>query len=139
MRHFHHRPQFQPKANIPMGGETRDRLALEIRMACEHLIGHASIESYNTLSKMFAALLRAGMVDDLVKPGSRIMGAICDRYEEAGSITVEPEEAAGLRQAVADIDAGLHRIPVQRFARAVAEVETFVTVVDIGPSTGSGA
>jgi hypothetical protein len=134
MPRFHHRGQLQPKANIPMVGETRDRLALEIRMAGEHLIGGSSIESYNTLSKMFAALVRAGMDAHLVDPGSKIMGAICDRYEQAGSITVEPEEAAGLRQAVADIDAGLHRIPLQRFARAVAEVETFVAVVDPSPN-----
>lgn len=132
--HRYHRPQFQPKANIPMAGETRDRLALEIRMAGETLINRPSIDAYNTLSKMFASLLRAGMADNLMSPGSKIMGAICDRYEEAGSITIEPEEAASLRQAVADIDAGLHRIPLQRFARAVAEVETFTAVVNSSPN-----
>lgn len=134
MPRFHKRFQFQPKANIPMVGETRDRLALEIRMAGETLIGCPSIDAYNVLAKMFAALNRTGMAAALVNPGSKIMGAICDRYEQGGTITVEPEEAAGLRQAVADIDAGLHRIPLQRFAKAVAEVEVFCSSIE-GQST----
>lgn len=133
MPRFHHHHQFQPAANVPMVAETRDRIALEIRMAGESLIGHPSIDAYNTLSKMFASLNRAGMAADLVDPGSRLMAGICDRYEEAGAITVAPEEAERLRQVIADIDAGLHRVPLQRFARAVAEVEVFMAVVD--PST----
>jgi hypothetical protein len=116
-----------------MVAETRDRLALEIRMAGESLIGHPSIDSYNTLSKMFAALERAGMSTILVHPGSRIMNAICDRYEQTSSIIVEPEEAKHLRQVVAAIDASLHRIPLQRFAQAVAEVEVFCNVADPSP------
>ena len=128
MPRFHRCPQFSSKANVPMVAETRDRLALEIRMAGETLIAHPSIDAYNTLSKMFASLDRAGMSADLVGPGAKIMGAICDRYEETHSITVEREEAAGLRQAIADIDAGLHRVPLNRFAQAVAEVEVFAGV-----------
>jgi hypothetical protein len=127
---FPYRVQFQPKANIPMVGETRDRLALEIRMAGESLIGHPSIDAYNTLSKMFAALERAGMSSILVHPGSRLMGMICDRYEQSGGITVDACEAKGLRQVLAAIDAGLHRIPLQRFVQAVAEVEVFFNVVN---------
>jgi hypothetical protein len=130
MNRFHHRVQFPPKANVPMVSETRDRLALEIRMAGESLIGKPSVDAYNTLSKMFAALDRAGMAADLVAPGSRVMAAICDRYEEAGAITVAPDEAARLRQVIADVDAGLHRVPLQRFAQAVAEVEVFMASVD---------
>lgn len=127
MSRFHKRTQFQPKANVPMVAETRDWLALEIRIAGESLIARPSIDSYNVLSKMFAVLSRAGMDDDLVNTGSRIMGRICDRYEDMRSIT-ESEEAAGLRQAVVDIDAGLHRVPLQRLERAVAEVEVFFVV-----------
>jgi hypothetical protein len=130
MPRYYKQVRFQPEANVPMVGETRDRLALEIRMAGETLIERPSIDSYNILAKMFAALNRAGMAAVLVDPGSKIMAAICDRYEQTGTITMEPEEAAGLRQAVADIDAGLHRIPLQRFAKAVAEVEVFCAAVD---------
>jgi hypothetical protein len=131
MPRYHHRQQFQSKANVPMVAETRDRLALEIRMAGEYLIGHPSIESYNTLSKMFAALNRGGMGANLVDPGANVLNGVCDRFEQTGGITVEPEEAARLRQVIADIDAGLHRIPLQRFAHAVAEVEVFAAVTEL--------
>jgi hypothetical protein len=113
--------------------ETRDKLALEIRMAGESLIGHPSVDSYNVLSKMFAALERAGLGVVLVRPGTRIMNAICDRYEQHSGITVEHEEALHLRHVIAAIDASLHRIPLQRFAQAVAEVETFFAVLDPSP------
>ena len=125
------RPTFQPKANVPMATETRDRLALQVRMAGESLIEQPSIDAYNTLSKMLASLTRAGLRADLVDPGSALMNGICDRYELTSGITVELEEAARLRQVIANIDAALHRIPVQRFARSVAEVEAFFALSDI--------
>ena len=121
-------PTFQPKANVPMARETRDRRALHVHMAGESLIEQPSIDAYNTLSKMFASLTRAGLRADLVDPGSALMNAICDRFEQHRSIIVESEEAARMRQALASIDAALHRIPVQRFARAVAEVEAFFAI-----------
>jgi len=133
MPRFHQRAAFQPKANVPMATESRDRLALELRMAGESLIARPSIDAYNTLSKMLAALNRAGMQDDLLDPCTNTLNSICDRYEQSSSITVEPEEAEQLRQALANIDAGLHRVPLQRVARAVAEVEAFFTLVE--PST----
>ena len=138
MRKFHRRPEFPAKANIPMGTETRDRLALEVRMAGETLVACPSIDAYNMLSKMLAALSRAGLRADLLDPGTKLMNRICDRYEKTNAITVEREEATGLRQVVANIDAALHRVPLQRFNRAVAEVEAFFAVVDI-EATGSAA
>lgn len=125
MPRFHRQPAFQAKANVPMVTATRDRLALEIRMAGELLALRPTVDAYNTLSKMRAALDRAGMRPDLLAPGTALMNTICDRYEQSGAITVEREEAAGLRQVVANIDAALHRVPLQRFNRAVAEVEAF--------------
>ena len=129
MPRFHKRFHFQPKANVPMVTETRDRLALEIRMAGESLIERPSIDSYNILAKMFAALNRAGMAT-VVDPGSRTMHTICDRYEQVRTITVERKEAETLRQVIANVDAALHRVPLQRFVKAVAEVEVFCTVTD---------
>lgn len=130
MPRFHHRAAFQPKANVPMTSESRDRLALELRMAGESLIARPSIDAYNTASKMLAALNRAGMPATLLDPGTDILNGICDRYEQSGRITVESEEAERLRQALANIDAGLHRVPLQRLARAVAEVEAFFALVE---------
>jgi hypothetical protein len=132
MQRFHPRAAFQPGANVPMTTASRDRLALEIRMAGESLIARPSIDAYNTLSKMFASLVRAGMSGYLVEPGSIVMNQICDRYEQQRTITVEPEEAQRLRQAIADIDAGLHRIPLQRLDRAVVEVEAFCISANVG-------
>lgn len=131
MPRIHRRPEFQAKAKVPMATTTRDRLALEIRMAGESLAALPTVDAYNTLSKMLAALSRAGMRPDLLAPGTALMSRICDRFEHFGAITVECEEAAGLRQVVANIDAALHRIPLQRFNRAFAEVEAFFAVTDI--------
>lgn len=130
MPRFHHRAAFQPKANVPMATETRDRLALELRMAGESLIASPSIDAYNTLSKILASLNRAGLTAQLLDPASHTLNGVCDRFEQSGSIAVEPEEAAQLRQALANIDAGLHRVPLQRLVRAVAEVEAFFTFVE---------
>jgi len=131
MPRFHRHTVFQAKANIPMVTETRDRLATEIRMAAEVLAARPTVDAYNTMSKMLAALNRAGMRAGLLAPGTALMNRICDRYEQTEAITVECEEASGLRQVAANIDAALHRLPLQRFNRAVAEVEAFFAVVDI--------
>lgn len=135
MPRFHRRAEFPAKANVPMMTMTRDRLAMEIRMAGESLAALPTIDAYNTLSKMLASLNRAGMRPDLLAPGTALMNRICDRYEQSGAITVEREEAAGLRQVVANIDAALHRLPLQRFNRAVAEVEAFFAIADAELST----
>lgn len=137
MRRFHRQPAFQAKANVPMVTATRDRLALEIRMAGELLALRPTVDAYNTLSKMLAALDRAGMRPELLAPGTALMNKICDRYEQSGAITVECEEAAGLRQVVANIDAALHRVPLQRFNRAVAEVEAFFAVTNTESTKGN--
>jgi len=134
MHHYHRPVFFQPKANVPMVTETRDRLALQIRMAGESLIEHPSIDAYNTLSKMLASLNRAGMPPALLDRGTNVMNTICDRYEQSHHITVESEEATVLRQNIADIDAALHRLAVQRFNKAVTEVETFFTVAKGQPT-----
>jgi len=65
---------------------------------------------------MLASLSRAGMASALLDRGTNVMNTICDRYEQSRHITVESEEAAALRQTIADIDAALHR----RYRRCVA-------------------
>lgn len=129
MPRYHRRPTFQANAKVPMLTETRGRLAMEIRMAGETLIARPSVDAYNTLSKMFATLSRAGMSAAVVDPGANVMNGICDRFEQGGGITVESEEAARLRQVIAEIDAALPRLPLQRFDRAVAEIKAFCAVV----------
>jgi hypothetical protein len=108
--------------------ETRDRLALEIRMAGETLIGRPTIDSYNLLAKMFAALNRAGMAA-VVDPRSWTLHTICDRYEQSRTITVVREEAETPRQVIANVDAALYRVPLQRFTKALAEVEVLASAL----------
>lgn len=65
------RRRFQPKANVPMVTETHRRLALELRMAGESLVASPSVDAFNQLSKMLAALCIAGMAGETAAPGDR--------------------------------------------------------------------
>lgn len=119
------RKQFQPGANVPMVTETHRRLALELRLAGEALIGAPSVDTYNQLSKMLAALNNAGMAGEALDLATETMSAICDRYERVWRIGVSEPEAAALRLAIESIDARLPLIPLNRFAVSVAQVEIF--------------
>lgn len=119
------RRQFQPRANVPMVTETHRRLALELSLACEALIGAPSVETFNQLSKMLAALCNAGMAGEAMDLATGTMGAICDRYERVGRIGASESEAQSLRAAMASIDARLSLIPLNRFEKSVAEVAVF--------------
>lgn len=119
------RKQFQTGANVPMVTETHRRLALELRLAGEALIGAPSVDTYNQLSKMLAALNYAGMAGEALDLATETMSAICDRYARVQRIGVSEPEAAALRLAIDSIDAQLPRIPLNRFAASVAQVEIF--------------
>jgi hypothetical protein len=121
--------RFQLKANIPMVTETHRRLALELRLAGETLINRPSPDAYNQLSKMFAALARAGMAGDMMTLAVDTMTDVCDRYERVGKVGVNECEAEWLRTAIASIDGRLAMLPVNKFAQAVAEVEVFCATV----------
>lgn len=108
-----------------MVAETHRRLALELRLACESLIGAPSPETYNTLSKMLAALKRAGLDNQALGHANDTMGLIVDRYERVGKVGLKDTEAAALRKAIAGIDGSMARIPVNKFSEAVAAVEVF--------------
>jgi hypothetical protein len=123
------RKQFQPNAAVPMGTDSYKRLALELRMSGETLIARPSVEAYNTLSKMLAALSRAGMEGAAVDLATDTMNEVCDRYTRVGKIGVSPGEAEHLRLAIASIDDRLPQLAVNRLRRAVAEVEIFCATV----------
>jgi hypothetical protein len=118
-----------PKGNVPMVTETHRRLALELRLAAETLIAAPAPETYNSLSKMLAALKRAGMDSTALECANNTMSEIVDRYERIGKVGLKESEAASLRQAVAGIDGSLARIPVNKFAEAVAAVEVYCAAV----------
>lgn len=108
--------------------ETHRRLALELRMAAETLIARPSVDAYNVVSKMLAALNTAGMNCTALDCASTTLSDICDRYERIGKIGLKDSEAQSLRQAMAGIDGQLALIPVNKFAAAVAEVEVFCAI-----------
>lgn len=109
--------------------ETHRRLALELRLAAEALIGAPSTVTYNTLSKMLAAPNRAGMVTPSLDRATDTLNAVVDRYERIGKVGLKDAEAAALRLAVAGIDGAMARIPVNKFSEAVAAVEIFCDAV----------
>jgi hypothetical protein len=118
-----------PKGNVPMVTETHRRLALELRLAAEALIGAPSPVTYNTLSKMLAALNRAGLHGGALDQANDTMNVVVDRFERVGKVGVSATEAEALRQAIASIDGGLARVPVNKFAEAVAAVEVYCAAV----------
>lgn len=109
--------------------ETHRRLALELRLAGEALIGAPSPVTYNTLSKMLAALKRAGLASSSLDHANDTMGDIVDRFERVGKVGLKESEAAALRQAIAGIDGSMARIPVNKLSEAVAAVEIFCASV----------
>lgn len=109
--------------------ETHRRLALELRLATEALIGAPSPVTYNTLSKMLAALNRAGLEAPALSEATDTLNEVVDRYERIGKVGMKAAEAAALRQSIAAIDGAMARIPVNKFAEAVAAVEVFCDAV----------
>jgi len=112
-----------------MTTETYQRLALQLRMAGEALITHPVPDTYNQLSKMFAALARAGMGGDDLDLANDALSDICDRFAEEGRIRITDVEAEHIRMAIANLDAQLPAVAVNHLRQAVAEVEVFCASV----------
>lgn len=108
-----------------MTTETQRQLALQLRMAVEAIISAPSVDTFNTLSKIFAALCGCGMAGGAIDLATDTMGGICDRYERVQRVGVKEGEAAALRQAADGIDSKLSMIPVNKLRRAIAEVQIF--------------
>lgn len=118
-----------PAGNVPMMTETQRRLALQLRMAVEAIIGAPSVDTFNTLSKILAALCNCGMAGDAIDLATGTMGTICDRYERVRRVGVSATEAAALRQAASGIDARLSIIPLNKLRLAIAQVELYCASV----------
>jgi hypothetical protein len=114
-----------PPGRVPMTAPARNRLSLELHTSVELLLIRPSPEAYNQVSKMLAALDRAGMQCPALDQATDTMNLICDRYMRVGRVGARDSEAAALRAAVAGIDERLPYVAVDAVARAVAEVETF--------------
>lgn len=110
--------------------ETHRRLALELRLTGETLIAAPAPGSYNTLSKMLAALSRAGLTGSALDNANSTMSDVVDRFERVGKVGLKETEAAALRQALAGLDACLWRLPVNKLTEAIVAVEIYCA--DIG-------
>lgn len=118
-----------PKGNVPMVTETHRRLALELRMVVEALVGAPSPDTYNQLSKMLAAMKRAGLDSTALECATNTMNEICDRFERVGKVGLKDSEAASLRQAIAGIDGRLAQVPFNKFSEAVAAVDVYCAAI----------
>lgn len=120
------RKQYRPREiNRPLTAPAHRRLALEIRLAVETLAAAPSVESYNMVSKMLAALARAGLKCEALDRANEVMESIVDRYGRVGKVGLKDAEAESLRQAIAVIDGRMATIPANRIVEAVASVEVF--------------
>ena len=108
--------------NIPMMFESRNRLALELHLAIDTLIRAPSPGSYNELTKMVTAINRTGMGGAGLELITATLTAICDRFERVEKVGVSVSEAEQLRQAGADLDWMLAKIPINRLMAEVAAV-----------------
>lgn len=118
-----------PPGNVPMFSESHRRLALELHTSMETLIVRPSVDAYNRVSKMLAALARAGLAGAELDLANGTMSDICDRYERVRKIGVKGIEAEQLRLAAGAIDRKLPFLPINRVKTAVVEVELFCAEV----------
>lgn len=112
-----------------MFSETHRRLALELRTSIETLIVQPSPTAYNQVSKMLAALSRAGLAGAALDMANDTMSDIYDSYVPVGKVGASDIEAEQLRLASGGIDRKLPFIPLNRIKKAVAEVELFCAEV----------
>lgn len=117
------RSSYKPRpVRMPMMGETRQNLALEIHLAIVGLVGAPSEEGYNSLSKMIGTLRSAGMTGPFMEDAAVTLTAIFRRWEQINAIEVTPEQGQALMAAGAQIDAALPKIDMNDFRRAVAQM-----------------
>lgn len=112
-----------------MTAPARDRLSLELHTSVEQLLMRPSPDAYNQVSKMLAALDRAGMKCPALEQATDTMNLICDRYVRVGKVGARECEAQALRAAVAGIDERLPFLAVNVLDKAVAEVAAFCVAV----------
>lgn len=117
-RNKKHRPRM---ANIPMMTETRDSLALGMRMSIEALITAPSVETYNAVSLRLVTLGRVVGAHDFMESAKAAMLDVFARYERIGKMGVSDPEAARLRDASRLMDAVIALVPVNKFAAAEAK------------------
>ncbi|NYE62220.1 hypothetical protein FHW58_003435 [Duganella sp. 1224] len=119
------------RVNVPMTAPAHRRLALELHLAVEALVLAPSPETYNTLTKMLAALATAGLACEALDIANNTMDAIVSRFERVGKVGLKDEESTALRRAVASLDGRMVRLPVNKLAEAVAQIEVYFAAAGV--------
>jgi uncharacterized protein YyaL (SSP411 family) len=112
-------------ASIPMMAETRDRLALALRMSFETLITTPTVESYNAASLQLVTLGRAMGKQEYLERAKAALLAIAGRFERVGKMGVSGPEAAVLRDTSRLIDHAIGLVSLSKFAAAQAKTDVW--------------
>jgi hypothetical protein len=119
----------QHRVDIPMMVETRDDLALTLRMSIEALIAAPGVETYNAVSLQLVTLGRVVGKQDFME---QAMLDVFERFERVGKIGASAAEAAVLRKTANDMDAALALVPVNKFAAAEAKTRVWCEENGVG-------
>lgn len=106
---------------IPMMVETRDSLALALRLSVETLIAAPSVDAYNTVPLKLVTLGRVVGAQDFMEAAKSAMLDVAARFERVGKMGVSDPEAAVLRDSLRLMDAVIALVPVNEFAAAEAK------------------
>lgn len=118
--------KYRPRAlNIPMMRETRDELALGLRMSIETLIAVPSVDSYNAVSLQLVTLGRVVGKQEFMERAKAAMLDVAARFERVGKMGVSAAEAAVLRDTSNSMDCAIGMIPVNKFAAAELKTQAW--------------
>lgn len=125
-----HRPR---APRIPIMRETRDDLALGLRMSIEALITAPTIETYNEVSLRLVTLGRLVGKQSYMEEAKRAMLDVFDRYERVERMGVSGAEAEVLRRTAGDMDAAIAHVSLTAFL--ASEVKTRQWCAENGVAT----
>lgn len=122
-RHKKYKPG---QVRMPMMAETRNSLALELRLAVAALVQAPSVDTYNQLNQMLAAVAWAadGQADirRVALSLDLALRQVATRFERIEAVTVTALEATTLHAGIDLLDGLLGQLCMFRFREAVARV-----------------
>lgn len=118
--------KYRPRAlRIPMMRETRDELALALRMSIETLIAAPSVDSYNAVSLQLVTLGRVVGAQEFMERAKAAMLDVAARFERVEKMGVSAAEAAVLRDTSNNMDCAIGLVTVNKFAAAELKTQAW--------------
>lgn len=128
------------RVRLPMMEETRNSLALELRLAVSALVAAPSIDTYNQLNQMLAAVAHAAEGDaDIRRVALSLdlaLRQVAERFERLETVTVTALEATTLHAGIDLLDGLLGHLCMYRFREAVARVGVESWLIEHGMGGG---